>query len=168
MDAVQSLFNDSIPAKYRPLAVLPEDVATDFDMRLAAVLGEGRVFGGVYWGRDFEDSMQLAAGGGRRMAEAFDREVRILQNVAVAPSERNQGVGGALVRHVEAEMVRAHIPTLIGVATGDSWGFFERLGFYVYPPESPIRIGLHAGGIVTIPIEGPDVRWFAKDLSGRI
>jgi GNAT superfamily N-acetyltransferase len=62
------------------------------------------------------------------------RDVDLIRHAYVLPASQRHGVGGALIRHVQA---RAERPLLVGTWAAAVWaiGFYRRHGFELVGPE---------------------------------
>lgn len=131
---------------------------------VAAVIEDGSTIGVVHWTAEVDAQLIFQRGGREDLAVAFGREVRGLQNIAVAKDHQGKGVGTALNEHFLEMAHRDGIKTVIGVATGGSASFFEKAGYTVLPPGDTLLLSFPpAGSDLPFPIDPPS-SWFFRHL----
>jgi GNAT superfamily N-acetyltransferase len=101
--------------------VIPADRWREPYMSAAELDGE-LAAGVVFWG--YEAGGELLGAMGIQPV----RDVELIRHAYVRPDSQGRGVGGALIRHLEARATR---PLLVGTWAAAEWaiGFYERHGF---------------------------------------
>jgi GNAT superfamily N-acetyltransferase len=99
--------------------------AAELDTEIAA--------GVEFWGYESEGAL-LGAMGIQPV-----RDVDLIRHAYVRPESQGRGVGGALIRHLQARATR---PLLVGTWAAAEWAirFYERHGFELVTPEEKTRL----------------------------
>ncbi len=127
--AIHAIINDAAQA-YR--GVIPADCWHEPYMPLAELRRElmaGIAFHGAEHDGELAGVMGLQDRG----------EVALIRHAYVRTVNRRAGVGGALLRELEA---RTRVPLLIGTWLAADWAirFYERHGYRALPPEATARL----------------------------
>lgn len=143
---------------------LSRRVGVDIDMNVGGVLVSGSVVAAVHWAVDFED-VHIFSEKDESLGRAHAEQVRILQNVAVAPEYRGMGLGRQLVEYVEIRSAAVGASYVIGIASGpEVYAFYERLGYTVLKKGQSLILDV-GGRRLAHPVNGAmPLRWFVKAL----